>query len=416
MDVVILTIGSEILKGRTVNTNASYIAGKLYAAGFNVVQERTVADGENLIIRAFGECFDTAEVVIATGGLGPTRDDVTKAAACKYFSRKLVFDQDYYDHLERLFKRMGYDCVPERSYGQAEAPEGAEVLPNSQGTAPGLWLSSEGRLLVLLPGVPLEMEHLIDEQVLPRLSGRFASDKNHSAIVRTVGIGESTIAEQIEQELAESERELLNYYPHGGFVDVVIASSGEVAPVSEDMVARVSGHVHRVMEKHVYATEEKDIWEVIADYLTSHGQSLAVAESCTGGLLAGAITNVPGASRWFAGGAVTYSNTSKRDLLGVHSVLIKSHGAVSEEVASAMARGAAERMGAQWSLAVTGIAGPGGGSEEKPVGTVFIALGGPDGMRCERYSFSGNRSKVRHRSVVKATELLWRALRRSMDG
>ncbi len=416
MDVLILTIGSEILKGRTVNTNASYIAAKLYAAGFNVVQERAIADGEGLIVRALEECFAAADIVIATGGLGPTRDDITKSSACKFLGRALVFDQDYYDHLERMFKRMGYDGVPERSYCQAEAPEGAEVLPNSQGTAPGLWLEENGKLLVLLPGVPREMEHLIDEQVLPRLVKRYTSGEHHSAVVRTIGIGESIVAERIEQELEENERELLNYYPHSGFLDVVIASAGEVAPASKELVAKVAAHVNQVLEKHVYATQEKDIWEVIAGYLTSRGQKLAVAESCTGGMLAQTITGVSGASRWFAGGIVTYSNTSKRDLLGVHSSLIETRGAVSEEVAVAMARGAVEKLCAQWSLAITGIAGPGGGSEEKPVGTVFIALSGPHGTSCERYSFNGNRGQVRHRSAIKATELLWRSLRRSVGG
>jgi competence/damage-inducible protein CinA-like protein len=416
MDVLILTIGSEILKGRTLNTNTGYIAGKLYAAGFNVVQERTIADGEGLIIRALQECFSVADIVIATGGLGPTRDDVTKSAACKFLDRQLVFDQNYYDHLKCMFQRMGYDSVPERSYGQAEAPEGAEVLPNSQGTAPGLWLNQDGKLLVLLPGVPREMEHLIDEQVLPRLIKRFSTGKNHSAVVRTIGIGESIVAERIEQELEENERELLNYYPHSGFLDVVIASAGEVAPATAEVVDKVAAHVNRVLEKDVYATEEQHIWEVIAGYLTSRGQKLAVAESCTGGLLAEAVTNVAGASRWFSGGVVTYSNASKRDLLGVRSSLIENHGAVSEEVAIAMARGAAERLCAQWSLAITGIAGPAGGSEDKPVGTVYIALSGPHGSNCERYSFNGNRGKVRHRSAIKATELLWRALRRSADG
>ncbi|MBW7996099.1 MAG: competence/damage-inducible protein A [Candidatus Glassbacteria bacterium] len=412
MDVMILSVGSEILKGRTVNTNAAYIAGKLYAAGFNVVQERTIADGERLIGRALEECFNTADIVIATGGLGPTRDDVTKPAACRFFNRKLVFDQKYYDRLERYFRRLGYDGVPKRSYGQAEVPEGAEVLPNSQGTAPGLMLGDGRRLLVLLPGVPREMSHLIDEEVLPRLVERYTSGTPFSAVVRTVGIGESTIAERIEEELAEEERELLNYYPHGGFVDIVVAAAGEVKPAHGEVVAKVAGHVRGVLADHVYATGEKDIREVIAEHLTAGNQTLAVAESCTGGLLAETLTNIPGASTWFAGGAVTYSNKSKETLLGVPGSLIEQHGAVSEQVAIAMARGAAEKFATQWAVAITGIAGPGGGTEDKPVGTVFIALETPVGQRCERCAFNGSRGQVRHRSTIKATELLWRALRR----
>jgi nicotinamide-nucleotide amidase len=416
MDIVILSIGSELLKGRTVNTNAAYMAARLYAAGFNVVAEHTVADGERLILKAFEHCFAEADFVIATGGLGPTRDDITKAAACKFFGLELEFDKKYYERLEKYFKTVGYTGVPQRSYGQAEVPKGAEVLPNSQGTAPGLWISGGKRTLVLLPGVPREMEYLIDEQVLPRMAGRYAAGSPHSAVVRTVGVGESTIAEQIEQGLSPEEQELLNYYPHGGFVDIVVAAAGDVKPVSEATVKKVAAHVARVMDRSVYTTDERDIWQVIGDMLQERRHRLAVAESCTGGLLAETITSTPGASAWFAGGAVTYSNDSKTSVLGVPAVLIDTYGAVSDESAMAMARGAGISFGAHWTLAITGIAGPGGGSDEKPVGTVFIALSGPVAEKCDKFSFNGNRAQVRHRSAVKATELLWRALRDSNPG
>ena len=410
MDVIILTIGSEILKGRTINTNAGYIAAKLYAAGFNVRQERAVADSEETIVRALGECFSQAELIIATGGLGPTRDDVTKSAACRYFGRGLLFDQEYFARLEDYFRRIGYERFPERSRNQAYVPERAKVLPNSRGTAPGLLLEDAGKVLILLPGVPGEMKALLEEEVLPYLVERFRREEPHSAVVRTVGLGESVIAERIEEGLAEIQTALLSYYPHSGMVDIVIASAIDAPPADRESIAQVAEHVAGRLEGHVYAREEKSLWEVIADLLTARGETLAAAESCTGGLISKSVTDLAGSSRWFNGSVVSYADRAKTDLLGVDPALVRRQGAVSEEVALAMARGALEAFHADWSLALTGIAGPSGGSQEKPIGTVFIAVAGPGKQAGRRFQFGGDRAQIRQRSAIKAAELLWRSL------
>jgi len=411
MDLILLSIGTEILKGRIVNTNSHYMAGRLYAAGFNVSQIRTVSDTQSQIIDTLRECFHRADIVISTGGLGPTRDDVTKTAACSFFNRRLVFDREIYDRLEKLFRRIGYQSFPQRSRNQALVPEGAHVMPNSRGTAPGLLIEEGGKLLFLLPGVPTEMKALFEDQVLPFLLGRYKQGEPESALVRTVGLGESAIAERVEENLSQEEISLLNYYPHGGYVDIVIAETGAAGKIAPGTVERVAGHVAGVVSDYVYARDERSLLQVIAGLLTAEGKTLAVAESCTGGLLAKKITALPGASDWFAAGVVSYSNESKTSLLGVPEALIKQHGAVSGEVAESMARGAQKICNADYALAVTGIAGPTGGSKQKPVGTVYIASATGESVHASRFNFYGDREQIRHRSAVKAYEILWRGLK-----
>lgn len=412
MDVILLSIGTEILKGRILNTNSHYMAGRLYAAGFNVSEIRVISDRQSQIIDTLKKCFDKADIVISTGGLGPTRDDVTKSAACRFFNRQLVFDQKIYDKLEEFFLRIGYKSFPQRSRNQALVPEGAHMMPNPRGTAPGLLIEESGKLLFLLPGVPTEMKALFDDHVLPLLLARFRQGKPASALVRTVGLGESLIAERIEKGLSEEEISLLNYYPHGGFVDILIAQTGAGGKIDAGTVDRVAEHVASLLSEYVYTRDERSLLQVIAGILTAGGKTLAVAESCTGGLLAKKITDLPGASDWFAAGVVSYSNESKTKFLGVPESLIASHGTVSEEVAKFMAQGARTNCNADYALAITGIAGPTGGSKEKPVGTVYIAVASEESTEASRFNFNGDREQIRHRSVVKACEILWRRLKK----
>ncbi|MEA1996318.1 MAG: competence/damage-inducible protein A [Gemmatimonadota bacterium] len=412
MDVIILSIGAEILKGRTLNTNAHYMSGRLYAAGFNVIETRCVDDNEERIMETLESCFKVAGIVIATGGLGPTRDDVTLKAAARFFNRPLLVNRNLAARLEKLFKSMGYPSTPEKSRNQALAPEGAVTLPNKRGTAGGVLLEEEGKMLFLLPGVPVEMKGLLDEEVLPLLLKRFAPGEPVTRTVRTIGIGESTLAQMIEEGLIEQERSLVSYYPHGGMVDLVIAGSASgKQPVDPAVIRRVAGHLAACAGNYVYTTDEKSIFQVIAGLLKSRGLKLAVAESCTGGLVAKTITDQPGSSEYFQAGVVSYSNEAKSTFLGVEDNLIAEHGAVSEPVAGAMALGLKEKTGADYTLAITGIAGPGGGSSEKPVGTLFIALSGPGhAAEVQRFSFRGDREQIRHSSMVKAAEILWRKL------
>ncbi|HUU29062.1 MAG TPA: competence/damage-inducible protein A [archaeon] len=411
MDIAILTVGTEILKGRISNTNAQYMAHRLYSSGFNVREIRCVGDEESEIKKTLAGCFSRVNVVISTGGLGPTRDDVTKKAASDFFYTRLVTDQKLSAHLEKLFQRLGYSTFPERSRNQALFPEGARILPNPRGTASGLLLEKNGKLLFLLPGVPVEMRGLLDEEVLPLLTERFAAGRPLTLLVRTVGLGESALAERIENGLSEGERSLLSYYPHGGMVDLVIASPESRPEAEESTVRQVADHVAEHAADYLYARDERSLISVIAELLVSRELKLAVAESCTGGLFSKTITDLPGSSAYFQAGVVSYSNEAKTMFLGVPEQLIREHGAVSEAVAQAMAGGIKERTGANLALAITGIAGPGGGGEGKPVGTVYIALNDSSSQTAvHRLNFTGDREQIRHRSAVKAAEILWRSL------
>lgn len=412
MDLIILAIGTEIIKGRIQDTNSGYIAGRLYSAGFTVREIRCIGDDETLIKKTISDCFSMVEVIIATGGLGPTRDDMTKSAACAFFNSRLILDLELSRKLEKLFRRMDYSSVPELSRSQALVPEGARILPNPRGTASGLLLEKYGKLLFLLPGVPVEMKGLFEEEVLPILCERFGREKLYTAIVRTIGIGESVLAEKIEKGLSEREKTFLSYYPHGGMVDVVVSQplSGEKAKKPE--ILKVADHAASQVRDHVYARDEKNLFQVLAEILSTRKLKLALAESCSGGLLSKTITDLDGSSAYFEAGVVSYSNKAKTVFLEVPDKLIAGHGAVSNPVALAMAEGVRKKTGADLSLAITGIAGPSGGSEEKPVGTVIIALSSETGTKAQRFSFGGDREQIRQRSTVKAAEILWRHLTR----
>ena len=411
MDIVILTIGAEILKGRTVNTNATFMSDLLYSHGHRTVEVRTVNDDVEQIVNSLDSCFSRAAVVIATGGLGPTRDDVSKSAACRYFGVGLERDPEIMEELDRRFRKAGYDGVPERSLGQADVPQGATTLPNIRGTARGLVLEKDSRIMILLPGVPAEMKHLMTEKVVPLLDNRFGAGSFASAVVRTVGAGESVLAENIEKLLTPEEVELLSYYPKAGTVDVVI--SALAADSGVEPVESAFRKIREAVAKDTYSTDDSSLEEVVSRQLKRKCKKLAVAESCTGGLLAKRITDLPGSSAVFESGVVAYSYESKSSFLGVRQETIMSEGAVSEPVCRRMAEGMLAQSGADYAISITGIAGPTGGSEDKPVGTVYIGLAIRDNdTYVERFTFGGDREIIRERTVTKALEILWRHLLR----
>ena len=407
--MIVLTIGDEILKGRILNTNARFMAQRLYSAGFQVQEIRSVGDSESRIIESLDQSFARAPLVIATGGLGPTRDDLTKKAVCRFFNTSPVLDEKLLSELKKRFAAMGYSQFPEASRSQAEVPEGATVLPNPRGTASGLLLEQADRTLILLPGVPIELRALMDEEVLPLLIRRYGPALPRSLIVRTVGLGESVLAQRIEKALSQDEARLLSYYPHGGMVDVVIAPESPGTP-DENLLQRVADMVAASVRCHVYSRDERSLDRVVAEMLSEKRLKVALAESCTGGMLAERMTDLPGSSVYFDCAVVSYSNEAKSIFLDVPEELIAEHGAVSEQVCRAMAGGLKKRTGADYTIAITGIAGPGGDTPAKPVGTVYIALSSPEETAVERFSFTGDREQIRLRSSIKALELLWRSL------
>lgn len=412
-EVEIVTIGDELLLGQTVDANAAWLGRTLAAAGIRTRARATVGDDEGSIVDAVTYALHRTGTVVCTGGLGPTADDRTKPAVATVFGRQLVLDPEVLSQVRARFEIRGLP-MPEINRGQAEVPEGAVVFPNPRGTAPGLALTDrENRLAVLLPGVPLEMRGLVEDHVLPFLEQRWPRGRSPIVhrILRTTGVAESSLAELMEDVVGRFPRVSVAFLPSPTGVDLRLTCWGDLpAAEAEAELDRAEAEMRGRAGPVVYAVGSEDLTTVVAGLLHARGLTLAVAESCTGGLLAKRLTDTPGASEYFAGGVVAYADAVKRDLLGVRTATLQRYGAVSAETAQEMAEGARARLGSGAALAITGVAGPGGGSEEKPVGTVFLALAGPRGVSALGQRFPGDRTEIRERSAQAALDLLRRTL------
>jgi nicotinamide-nucleotide amidase len=375
-----------------------------------VTRRTAVADSPDAIRAAVGEALRRTGAVLTTGGLGPTRDDLTKTVVAELFGAPLRFDDSVWQNLVERFRRFGRVPV-DSNRGQADVPEGAVVLRNRWGTAPGLWLSGAPGLVIMLPGVPYEMRMLLEHEVLPRLAAAGSGVVIRSLVVRTTGIPESTLAErmgEIERDIAPLS---LAYLPGVEGVDLRVSAwslPGDEADrrlraATELLVSRAGGHV--------YGVGDADLAAVVLEAARERGLTLGTAESCTGGLVGGRLTDIPGSSAVYRGGVVAYANQLKIDLLGVSPDTIAANGAVSEPVALALARGAVTRLGVDLAVSVTGIAGPDGGTEEKPVGTVWFAVADAESAEARRSVFGGGRHEVRARAAQAALYLLLRRLR-----
>jgi nicotinamide-nucleotide amidase len=408
----VVTIGTELLLGHILDTNAAELGATLAAAGVEIVRRTSVADRPEQIRAAVQDALDRTGFVITTGGLGPTRDDMTKKEVAALFNKPLVLDDTVLRSLEERFRRLGRP-MPAVNRTQAEVPAGATVLSNPRGTAPGLWVEEGGRVVVMLPGVPSEMRGLLAEEVFPRIVARGGTSRIvvRSRTVRTTGIAESALAELVEPIEDEITPLTLAYLPSAEGVDLRLTAWGMPEEEAERRLTARAAQLRELAGEHVYGEDRADLAAVLLERMRALELRLAVAESCTGGLLGSRITAVPGASDVFAGGVVAYDDTVKRELLGVPDALLKAHGAVSEEVVLAMAAGAQRRFGVDAALAVTGIAGPAGGSQEKPVGTVWLAARLGSDARALKRVFPGDRGEIRARSAQAALDLL----RRLMD-
>ncbi|MDX2193906.1 MAG: competence/damage-inducible protein A [Gemmatimonadales bacterium] len=410
MRLELVTIGSELLLGHTIDTNGAELGVALAAAGVTVTRRTTVADTPEAIREAVAEALARTGAVLTTGGLGPTRDDMTKAVVAALFEAPLAFDPALWDDLVARFARVGR--VPsERNRSQAEVPAGATVLPNRWGTAPGLWLEGAPGLAILLPGVPSELRGLLRHEVAPRLAARAGAGRvTRSVVLRTTGIPESTLAErvgEVEEGLAPLS---LAYLPGVTGVDLRLTAWSLPPGEAEARLAAGLALLRERAEAFAYAEGEGDLADVVLARCRASGRTLAVAESCTGGLLGARLTAIPGSSDVVLGGVIAYANALKTGVLNVPASLLAAHGAVSEPVALAMAQGARARTGAALGVAITGVAGPGGGSAEKPVGTVWIALAYAAGVEARRFVFHGDRGEVRARAAQSALDLVRRHL------
>ena len=425
MDCELLTVGTELLLGYTVDTNAAR-AGRLLAdAGIRVARRATVGDDAQAIQDAVGAALDRTGTIIVTGGLGPTADDLTRESVAALFGRHLVRDTAILAGLEERFRRLGRGPMPESNARQADVPEGALVLPNQWGTAPGLWLDGErGRLAVLLPGVPAEMLGLLEAEVIPRLlraqrptdAPAHGSDEAEPTVIRsrtlrTTGISESALADRVGGPARLiGPGVTLAWLPSPEGTDLRLTAWGLPAAAADAALARPADALRPLLGAHCYGEGDADLAALVLAELERRQARLAVAESCTGGLIGGRLTAVPGSSRVFVGGVVAYANDVKLDLLGVSADVLGTHGAVSEEVAREMAAGAGRVLAAEAAVAVTGIAGPDGGTPEKPVGTVWIAALWRGKVRAFHYVFPGEREVVRRRAAQTALDALRRAL------
>ncbi|HTI05027.1 MAG TPA: competence/damage-inducible protein A [Gemmatimonadales bacterium] len=411
MKLEVVTIGTELLLGQIVDTNAAELGRALAAAGVEVVRHTSVADRPEAIRSAVSEALARTGYVLTTGGLGPTRDDMSKVEVAKLFGKPLVLDQTVLRSLEERFRRLGR-AMPPINRTQAEVPEGATVLPNPRGTAPGLWIEHEGggRVVIMLPGVPSEMRGLLAEEVLPRLVARGTGAVVRSRTVRTTGIAESALAERvgaIEEDIAPLT---LAYLPSVEGVDLRVTAWGLPEGDAEQRLAGATRTLRERAGDHAYGGDGNDLAAVVLEQLRARNARLVVAESCTGGVLSGRITTVPGASAVFIGGIVAYDNVVKSGTLDVPPELLEQHGAVSEEVVRAMAAGVQRQFAVDAALAITGIAGPSGGTPEKPVGTVWLAARfGTEGRALKRI-FPGDRGEIRARAAQAALDLLRRLM------
>ncbi|MEM8765394.1 MAG: competence/damage-inducible protein A [Bacteroidota bacterium] len=412
MQAEIITIGDEILIGQIIDSNSAFISKELNKIGVSIYQITSVQDTREHILESLAVSGQRSDLVILTGGLGPTKDDVTKHTLCEFFEDELVKDEATLAHIEALFAKYISTPISDFNRQQALVPSKAQILFNTHGTAPGIWMEKEGTVFVSLPGVPFEMKHLIQNQVVPKVVARFERPHIIHKTLLTYGLGESAIAQRIEHwedNLPEDIK--LAYLPNLGRVRLRLSATGGDKKALEQAVDNQIEKVIPLIEDILYGIEKDGtIEEQLAQKFTEKGKTLACAESFTGGRIAQRFTAIPGASKYFQGGVVTYATETKIKVLGVDRALIEKHSVVSGEVAKAMAENAKELLGADFAVATTGNAGPEKGDSDVAVGTVFIAISTPERTFAERFVMGNHRERVVQKSVNKAFEMLWKEI------
>jgi len=407
MKAEIITIGDEILIGQIVDTNSAWMGQQLNLLGVEIYQVTSVHDDQSHILKAIDEAGRNADLVLITGGLGPTKDDITKKCLCEYFETELVFHPEVFEHVKSLLSSRNV-IINQLNRDQALLPVNCTVLHNPVGTASGMWFEKSGTIFISMPGVPFEMEAIMTEEVFPRLKLLRKSRSIVHKTVLTIGIPESMLAERIEAwEDALPKYIKLAYLPNPMMVRLRLSGYGtDELVLKTEIDKQVKGLLNLIPEA-VFGYDNDNLGIVLGRMLVSSGKTMATAESCTGGSIAQLITSNPGSSAYFIGGVVAYSNELKNKLLGVPDKIIEQYGAVSQEVAELMAVGARENLGTDYAVATTGIAGPDGGSDEKPVGTVWIAVAGANGISSKKYVFKHNRE----RNIIRSTHIALNMLR-----
>lgn len=403
LSIGIISIGDELLIGQTINTNASWMGELLAKHGYKVKQVLTISDNEHEILHSLKVMTEQHDLVLITGGLGPTKDDITKQVLCDFFETELILNEEVLKHVEQFFSKRNRPMLDVNRM-QAMVPKSCKVLFNDEGTAPGMLFQHHDKIVVSMPGVPYEMKFLMQERVLSFLKERFNASELCQQTYLTQGIGESFLAEKLK----EWENELrgkgldLAYLPSPGMVKLRITSAkGRFTDVE-----RFGSKLIEMIPSYLYGKEDEALASIVGELLIHEKQTIGTVESCTGGAVASEITRIPGASAYFCGSLLTYTNTLKVKLAKVDAITLEKHGAVSMETVKEMAIGAKEVLGVDWMIAISGIAGPLGGTEEKPVGLVWVAIAGPDGVFAYNFQFGDNRERNIQMTVLSSLNLL----------
>jgi nicotinamide-nucleotide amidase len=409
MDAEIIAVGSELLTPERLDTNSLYLTAELNKLGVEVVAKCVVGDDRGRLADAVARALDRSGIVILSGGLGPTEDDLTREAVAQATGRELVFHPEIAEALERRFAAMKRK-MSEINKRQAFVIAGAEILPNDRGTAPGQWLSSNGAVAMLLPGPPHELKAMFEQHCLPRLIGIVPKQAIRTAFLRVTGMPESDLDALIAPVYKKYPNIATTILAANGDLQVHLRARCDTEPEAEALLAEAVPPIESLLGDRLYSHNGDPLEVVVGGLLRQRNATLAVAESCTGGMLGARLTAVPGSSQYFAGGFITYSNALKRDLLGVPAETLESFGAVSAETAAAMAAGARARAGSTYAVSITGVAGPDGGTAEKPVGLVYLGIAGPEGDAVTHRRFIGDRERIRVFTTQAALDLLRRRL------
>lgn len=409
MNAEIITVGTELLLGDIVNTNGQFLAKELASLGINVYRQRTVGDNEERILGAFKDAFSDCDLIITTGGLGPTKDDMTKEMACKFFNKDLVIHRESFKYIEKYFERLGRP-FSENNKKQALFPEDAEILPNPNGTAPGAIIrGNNDKIIIILPGPPREMKPMFNNYVKPYIK-KLSDGILYSKVLRLFGIGESHMAECLDDIIEGQTNPTVAPYAKEMDVTLRITAKADSEEEAIKLIEPMEEEIRNRLNEYIYGEGDTTLENEVAKLLIAKHKTISLAESCTGGMVSSMLVNYPGVSEVFLEGAVTYTNEAKMRTLKVKKETLDRYTAVSEETAIEMAEGIARRTGSDIGVSITGIAGPGGETDEQPVGLVYIGIYNDGKVRAEKLNFQGNRSQIRSRAALNALNFIRKEL------
>lgn len=406
MIVEIVSTGSELLLGQIVNTNAPYLARKLNELGYDAVYQTTVGDNRKRMAQVFSIALERADIVITSGGLGPTLGDITKEVAAQLLGKKMYLHEPSVEQIKGFFMRRNLKMT-ENNLRQAMMPEGAIIVENQRGTAPGVILEHDKKTVIHLPGPPMELEYMFEKSILPYLTSRFGGQGIIvSKVLRSHGLGESTMDDRIRDILLAQKNPTVALLARSGEIHIRLTAKGESEESARSMIGELEPQIRERIGEFIFGSDDETLEIVVGKSLATKNYTIALAESCTGGAVTARLTDVPGSSAYLAGSVVSYSNRIKRDAVGVPEAVLESKGAVSKETACAMAEGIRGRFAVDIGVGITGIAGPDGGTAEKPVGLVYIAVAGPHGTVAIEERFAGQRNVIRMRAANSALDLV----------